>query len=102
VTFLAMAIALVPHDQNNSRQKIVCIEVICILERHCRKARAGVSDFLTFKNILHDLNYKNANSFLVLNYPNDRCIEFLCTTEADAGRMTYYHFKSREAICTWV
>ncbi len=42
----------------------VCIEVLCILERHCWKVRAGVSGFLTFKNIWHDLNYKNANDFL--------------------------------------
>jgi hypothetical protein len=40
--------------------------------------------------------------FLVLNYPNDMHIEFLCTSGVTAGKMTCYHFKSRQAICTTV
>ncbi len=40
--------------------------------------------------------------FLVLNYPNDKDIEFLCSSEITAGKMTCYHFKSRQAICTLV
>ncbi len=40
--------------------------------------------------------------FLVLNYPNDIHIEFLCTSEVPAGKMTCYHFKSRQALCTLV
>ena len=51
------------------RKKIVWIKVLCILERHCWKVRAGVSGFLTFKNIWHDLNYKNANNFLGFKLP---------------------------------
>jgi hypothetical protein len=48
---------------------IVNIEVLCILERHWWKVRVGVSGFLTFKNIWHDLNYKNANNFLGFKSP---------------------------------
>jgi hypothetical protein len=40
--------------------------------------------------------------FLVLNDPNDKDIEFLCSSEVAAGKMTCYHFKSRQAICTLV
>ena len=50
-------------------KNIVRIEVLCILERHCWKVRAGVSGFLTFKNIWHDLNYKNAINFLGFKLP---------------------------------
>ncbi len=32
-------------------KNIICIEVLRILERHCRKVMAGESGFLTFKNI---------------------------------------------------
>jgi hypothetical protein len=51
------------------RTKNVCIEVLCIIERHWGKVRVGVSGFLTFKNIWHDLNYKNANDFLGFQLP---------------------------------
>ncbi len=40
--------------------------------------------------------------FLVLNYPKDMHIKFLCISEVAAGKMTYYHFKSRQAIFTLV
>jgi hypothetical protein len=40
--------------------------------------------------------------FLVLNYPKNMHIEFLCTSEVAAGKMTCYHFKSRQALCTLV
>ncbi len=40
--------------------------------------------------------------FLVLNYPNDMHIEFLCTSEVAAEKMTCYHFKSRQALRTLV
>jgi hypothetical protein len=33
--------------------------------------------------------------FLVLNYPKDMHIEFLCVSEVAAGKMACYHFKSR-------
>ncbi len=46
------------------------MEVLCILKRHWWKVRVGVSGFLTFKNIWHDLNYKNANNFLGFKLPN--------------------------------
>ncbi len=85
------------------RQKnIVHIEVLCILERHWWKVRAGVSGFLTFKNIWHDLNYKNANNFFRFKLPKNMHIEFLCISEVAAGKMTCYHFKSRQGICTLV
>jgi hypothetical protein len=32
-------------------KNIVCIEVLCILEKYWCEVRVGVSDFLTFKNI---------------------------------------------------
>jgi hypothetical protein len=50
-------------------KNIVYIEVLCILERHWGTVRVGVSGFLTFKNIWHDLNYKNANDFLGFKLP---------------------------------
>ena len=56
-------------EMTRRTKNIVCIEVLCILERHCWKVRAGESGFLTFKNIWHDLNYKNANNFLGFKLP---------------------------------
>ncbi len=38
-------------EMTRKTKNIVCIEVLCILEIHCGKVRAGVSGFLTFKNI---------------------------------------------------
>jgi hypothetical protein len=38
-------------EMTKKTKKFVCIEVLCILERHCRKVKSGVSGFLTFKNI---------------------------------------------------
>ncbi len=51
------------------KEKNVCIEVLCILKRHWWKVRVGVSGFLTFKNIWHDLNYKNASNVLGFKLP---------------------------------
>ncbi len=56
-------------EMTGKTKNIECIEVLCIRERHCWKVRAGVSGFLTFKNIWHDLNYKNANDFLGFKLP---------------------------------
>jgi hypothetical protein len=47
----------------------VHIEFLCILESQFWKVRAGVSGFLTFENIWHDWNYKNANNFLGFKTP---------------------------------
>ncbi len=57
------------HLKTWKTNNIVHIEVLCILERHWWKVRVGVSSFLTFKNIWHDLNYKNANNFLGFKLP---------------------------------
>jgi hypothetical protein len=46
----------------------------------------GVSGFPTFKNIWHDLNYKNANNFLGLKLPNNMHIEILSISEVAAGK----------------
>jgi hypothetical protein len=59
-------------EMTQKTKKIVCVEVLCILERHCLIVRAGVSGFLKFQNIRHDLNYKNANDFLGFDSPK-RC-----------------------------
>ncbi len=45
----------------------VHIEVLYILKSQTWKVRAGVSGFLTFENIWHYWNYKNANNFLGFN-----------------------------------
>ncbi len=89
-------------NEMTQKNKIVCIEVLCILGRRWWKVRVGVSGFLTFKNIWHDLNYKNANNFLGFKLPKNMHIEFLCILEVAAGKMTCYHFKWRQAICTLV
>ncbi len=80
----------------------VHIEVLCILERHWWKVRMGVSGFPTLNINWHDLNYKNANNFLGFKLPKNMHIEFLCISEVAAGKMTCYHFKSGQAICTLV
>ncbi len=38
-------------EMTGKTKSIICIEVLCILERHCWKVRAGVSGLPTFKNI---------------------------------------------------
>ncbi len=38
--------------------------------------------------------------FLVLNYPKNMHIELLCISKVAAGKMTGFHFKSRQAIRT--
>ncbi len=50
-------------------KNIVYIEVLCIPERHWWKVRVEESGFLTFKNIWHDLHYKNASKFLGFKLP---------------------------------
>ena len=37
------------REMTGKTKNIECIEVLCILERHCLKVRAGESGFLTFK-----------------------------------------------------
>ncbi len=59
----------VKKSEMTKSKKIKCIEVLCILERHCLKVRVGESGFLTFKNIRHDLNSMNANNFLGFKLP---------------------------------
>jgi hypothetical protein len=39
-------------ELTRNTKNIESIEVLCILERRCRKVRVGVSDFLTFKKNL--------------------------------------------------
>ncbi len=56
-------------EMTGKTKKYLCIEVLCILEKKCWKVRAGVSGFLTFKNIWHNLNYKSANNFLGFKSP---------------------------------
>ncbi len=51
------------------QENCVHIEILYIMESHCWKVRAVVSVFLTFKNIWHDWNYKNANNFLSFKSP---------------------------------
>ncbi len=51
------------------QENCVHTEVLCILESQFWKVRAGVSGCLTFENIWHDWNYKNANNFLGFSTP---------------------------------
>ncbi len=51
------------------QENCVNIEVLCILESQFWKAKARVSGCLTFENIFHDWNYKNANNFLGFKTP---------------------------------
>ncbi len=51
------------------QENCVHIEVLCIPESWFWKVRAGVSGCLTFENIWHDWNYKNANNFLGFKLP---------------------------------
>ncbi len=73
----------------------VHIEVLCILESQFWKVRAGVSRFLTFENIWHDWNYKNANNFAwFLKHPKNMQIKFLSISEVPA-------LKRHDFISNW-
>ncbi len=50
------------------------MEVLYILESQFWKVRVGVSWLVTFKNIWHDWNYKNANNFLGFKHTLKICI----------------------------
>ncbi len=84
------------------RQKhCVHIEVLCNLESHCWKVRAGVSGFLTF--IFFDMTEITIMQtiFLVLN-TKKTCIWKSSVFQKLLLEKWCFHFKSRQAICTLV
>ncbi len=89
-------------EMTQKTKKCVHIEVLYILENNCWKVRAGVSGYLTFKNIWHDWNNNNKKDFLGFKLPKNMHIKFLCISEVAAGWMTCFHFKLRQTICTLV
>ncbi len=56
--------------------------------------------FLTFENIWHDLNYKNANNFLGFKTPKKYEYGIPQFFRSRCSKKMWFHFKLRQAICT--
>ncbi len=86
--------------QLKKQENRIHIEVLCILESQLWKVRVGVSGFLTFENIWHDWNYKNANNFLGFKTPKNYAYGIPQYFRSRCWKKTWFHFKLRQGICT--
>ncbi len=67
------------------------------------KSKGGSIRISDIQNYLTWLKLQECKQFfLVLKHPKNMHIKFLCISEVDAGKMTCFHFKLRQAICTLV
>ncbi len=87
-------------EMTQKQENCVHIEVLCILESQFWKVWVAVSGFLTFENIWHHWNYKNANNFLGFKTPKKYAYQIPQNFRSPWWKKTWFHFKSRQAICT--